>query len=394
MQTDPIVIVSTARTPTGKLMGALKDLSAVQLGAAALKAAVERAHIKPAEIDEVLMGSVIPAGLGQAPARQAAIAAGIPVSTGCVTLNKVCGSGMKAIMFAHDEILAGSHNVIAAGGMESMTNTPYLLPKARQGYRIGHAQMIDAMLCDGLEDAYEKGKPMGAFGEDCAKHYNFTREEQDQFAVASLQRAHAATQDGSFKTEIAPLTISTKQGDIVISSDELPDIANIEKIPKLKPAFSKDGTITAANSSSISDGAAMVILMRESEAKRRGIKPIAKIVAHSTHSQDPSWFTTAPIGALKKLFEKTGWSADDVDLYEINEAFAVVTMAAMRELDLPHAKTNVHGGACALGHPLGATGARLVVTLIGALQKRGLKRGVASLCIGGGEATAIAIEML
>ncbi len=393
MQTDPVVIVSIARTPTGKLLGALKDASAVQLGATALKAAVERANINPQDIDEVLMGCVLPAGLGQAPARQAAIAAGIPVSAGAVTLNKVCGASMKAIMIAHDEIVAGSFNIIAAGGMESMTNAPYLIPKGRHGYRMGHAAMIDEMLLDGLEDAYEKGKSMGAFGEDCATHFQFTRGEQDSFAMASLQRAHKATEEHSFKKEIAPVTIITRQGEMVVNTDELPELSNLEKIPKLKPAFSKDGTITAANSSSISDGAAAMILMRESTAKKMGIKPIAKLVAHSTHSQEPSWFTTAPIGAIKKLFEKTGWSATDVDLYEINEAFAVVAMAAMKELNLPHEKVNVHGGACALGHPLGATGARIIVTLISALQNRGLKRGVASLCIGGGEATAVGIEL-
>lgn len=394
MQIDPIVIVSIARTPMGKLQGALKDATAIQLGATALKAAVERAHIKPTEIDEVLMGCVIPAGLGQAPARQASLAAGIPVSTGCATINKVCGAGMKAIMIAHDELIAGSYGVIAAGGMESMTNAPYLIPKGRQGYRMGHAQLIDAMLLDGLEDAYEKGKSMGAFGEDCVKHFQFTRQEQDQFAIASLKRAHTASDNGAFQAEITPVTITTRQGDIIVSKDELPDLKNVEKIPNLKPAFSKDGTITAANSSSISDGAAAMVLMRESEAKKRGLKPLAKIVAHSTHSQEPQWFTTAPIEAIKKLLEKARWSAQEVDLYEINEAFAVVTMAAMRELNLPHEKVNIHGGACALGHPLGATGARLVVTLISALQQRNLKRGVASLCIGGGEATAVGIELI
>lgn len=394
MQIDPIVIVSIARTPMGKLQGALKDATAIQLGATALKAAVERAHIKPTEIDEVLMGCVIPAGLGQAPARQASLAAGIPVSTGCATINKVCGAGMKAIMIAHDELIAGSYGVIAAGGMESMTNAPYLIPKGRQGYRMGHAQLVDSMLLDGLEDAYEKGKSMGAFGEDCVKHFQFTRQEQDQFAIASLKRAHTASDNGAFQAEITPVTITTRQGDIIVSKDELPDLANVEKIPNLKPAFSKDGTITAANSSSISDGAAAMVLMRESEAKKRGLKPLAKIVAHSTHSQEPQWFTTAPIEAIKKLLEKARWSAQEVDLYEINEAFAVVTMAAMRELNLPHEKVNIHGGACALGHPLGATGARLVVTLISALQQRNLKRGVASLCIGGGEATAVGIELI
>jgi len=394
MQTDPVVIVSMARTPIGKLQGTLKDLSATDLGAIAIKAAVERAHIKPAEVDEVLMGCVLPAGLGQAPARQAAIAAGLPVSTGCVTLNKVCGSAMKAIMIANDEILAGSHEVIVAGGMESMSNSPYLLPKARQGYRMGHMQALDHMYYDGLEDAYDKGRLMGTFAEDCVKHYQFTRADQDQFAMASLRRAHQATAEGKFALEITPVTMTTRQGDITVTQDELPDLAKVDNIPKLKAAFGADGTITAANSSSISDGGVALVLMRQSEAKKRGLQPLAIIAGHSTHSQEPKWFTTAPIGAIEKLLKKTGWQTSDVDLFEINEAFAVVALAAMHELKLPHEKVNVNGGACALGHPLGATGARLVVTLLAALKQRNLKKGIAALCIGGGEATAIAVEMI
>lgn len=394
MQNESVVIVSTARTPTGKLLGNLKDLTAPQLGATALKAAVERAHLKPQDIEEVIMGCVLPAGLGQAPARQAAIAAGIPVSASCVTLNKVCGSAMKAAMIAHDEILAGSYNIVAAGGMESMSNAPHLLPKSRQGYRLGHVPIIDHMYFDGLEDAYDKGRLMGTFAEDCVKHYKFTREEQDKFAMASLQRAHQATQSGDFKDEIVPVKITSRQGDVVIEQDELPDITKLENIPKLKPVFGAEGTITAANSSSISDGAAAMILMKKSDAEKRGLKPQAVLVAHATHSQEPHWFTTAPIGAIQKLLKKTGWSIKDVDLFEINEAFAVVSLAAMRELNISHEKINIHGGACALGHPLGATGARILVTLINALQKNNLKRGIAALCIGGGEATAVAVEML
>lgn len=390
---NPIVITSIARTPTGNLLGALKDLSAPQLGAAAIKAAVERSSLKPSDIDEVIMGCVLPAGLGQAPARQASIAAGLPVSTGCVTINKVCGSAMKAVMLAHDEILAGSYNIIVAGGMESMSNAPYLISKARAGLRLGHATLIDHMLIDGLEDAYDKGRSMGAFGEDCVKHYQFTREQQDHFAITSSQRAHKATQDGSFKNEITPVKITTRHGEVVIEHDELPDINKLEKIPHLKPAFSKDGTITAANSSSISDGAAAVVVMQQSEAEKRSLKPLAKIIGHSTHSQEPHWFTTAPIGAIKKLLTKINWKIDDVDLFEINEAFAVVALAAMKELNIPHEKINIHGGACALGHPIGASGARILVTLIAALKKHNLKRGIATLCIGGGEATAIAVEV-
>lgn len=394
MQNEAIVIVSATRTPTGKLLGTLKDVSAPQLGATALKAAVERAHLKPEQIEEVIMGCVLPAGLGQAPARQAALAAGIPVSASCVTLNKVCGSAMKAIMIAHDEIVAGTYDIIAAGGMESMSNTPYLLHRARQGYRIGHAPLIDHMYLDGLEDAYDRGRLMGTFAEDCVKHYKFTREEQDKFAITSLQRAHQATSDGSFKSEIVPVSIASRQGDVVIEKDELPDISKLDNIPKLKPAFGAEGTITAANSSSISDGAAAVVLMKKSKAESLNLKPLAKLVAHSTFSQEPHWFTTAPIGAIQNLLKKTGWSVNDVDLFEINEAFAVVSMVAMRELNIPHEKINIHGGACALGHPLGASGARIIVTLIHALKKNNLKRGIAALCIGGGEATAVAVEIM
>ncbi|WP_250438851.1 acetyl-CoA C-acetyltransferase [Caballeronia sp. AZ1_KS37] len=391
---DPIVIVSAARTPMAAFQGDFASLTAPQLGAAAVKAAVERAGLKPEQIDEAIMGCVLPAGQGQAPARQAALGAGLPLSTGCTTINKMCGSGMRAAMFAHDMLLAGSVDVIVAGGMESMTNAPYLLPKARGGMRMGHGQVLDHMFLDGLEDAYEKGRLMGAFAEQCASSYAFSRESQDAFAVESLRRAQRANDDGSFDWEIAPVTEQGRKGDTVIGRDEQPFKANIEKIPSLKPAFAKDGTVTAANSSSISDGAAALVMMRESTAMRLGVTPIARIAGHSTFAQQPALFTTAPVGAISKLFEKNGWRAGDVDLYEINEAFAVVTMAAMREHDLPHDKVNVNGGACALGHPIGASGARILVTLLGALRARGLKRGVASLCIGGGEATAMGVELV
>ncbi|MCI1041898.1 acetyl-CoA C-acetyltransferase [Caballeronia zhejiangensis] len=391
---DPIVIVSAARTPMAAFQGDFASLTAPQLGAAAVKAAVERAGLKPEQIDEAIMGCVLPAGQGQAPARQAALGAGLPLSTGCTTINKMCGSGMRAAMFAHDMLLAGSVDVIVAGGTESMTNAPYLLPKARGGMRMGHGQVLDHMFLDGLEDAYEKGRLMGAFAEQCASSYAFSRESQDAFAVESLQRAQRANDDGSFDWEIAPVTVQGRKGDTVIGRDEQPFKANIEKIPSLKPAFAKDGTVTAANSSSISDGAAALVMMRESTAIRLGVTPIARIAGHSTFAQQPALFTTAPVGAISKLFEKNGWRAGDVDLYEINEAFAVVTMAAMREHDLPHDKVNVNGGACALGHPIGASGARILVTLLGALKARGLKRGVASLCIGGGEATAMGVELV
>jgi acetyl-CoA C-acetyltransferase len=393
MMNDPIVIVSAARTPMGAFQGELKDFSAPQLGAAAIRAAVERAGIKPEQVQEVIMGCVLPAGQGQAPARQASIGGGLPLATGATTVNKMCGSGMKAAMFAHDMLAAGVNEIMVAGGMESMTNAPYLLPKARSGYRMGHQQVIDHMFFDGLEDAYDKGKLMGVFAEDCAAKYTFTREEQDKFAIASLERAQAANRNGAFAWETTPIAIKTGKAERFMEQDEQPFKANFEKIPTLKPAFRKDGTVTAANSSSISDGAAALVMMRRSTAEKLGLKPLAVVVAHSTHSHEPQWFTTAPVGAIKKLYEATGWSASKVDLYEINEAFAVVTMAAMKEHGLPHDKVNIHGGACALGHPIGASGARILVTLIGALKKTGGKRGVASLCIGGGEATAMAIEL-
>jgi len=393
MLNDPVVIVSAARTPMGAFQGELKDFAAPQLGAAAIRAAVERAGIKPDQVQEVIMGCVLPAGQGQAPARQASIVAGLPLSTGCTTVNKMCGSGMKAAMFAHDLLAAGTNEVMVAGGMESMTNAPYLLPKARSGYRMGHHQVIDHMFLDGLEDAYDKGKLMGSFAEDCAGKYNFSREEQDKFAIASLERAQAANRNGWFAWEITPVAVKTGKAERFMEQDEQPFKANFEKIPTLKPAFRKDGTVTAANSSSISDGAAALVMMRRSTAAKLGLAPLALVVGHSTHSQEPGWFTTAPVGAIKKLFDATGWSAGKVDLYEINEAFAVVTMAAMREHGLPHDRVNIHGGACALGHPIGASGARILVTLIGALRKSGGKRGIASLCIGGGEATAMAIEI-
>jgi len=393
MLNDPVVIVSAARTPMGAFQGELKDFPAPQLGAAAIRAAVERAGIKPEQVEEVIMGCVLPAGQGQAPARQAAIAAGLPLSTGSTTVNKMCGSGMKAAMFAHDMLAAGGREIMVAGGMESMTNAPYLLPKARSGYRMGHQQVIDHMFLDGLEDAYDKGKLMGSFAEDCAGKYGFTRQEQDKFAIASLERAQAASKNGAFAWEITPLAIKAGKNERFMEQDEPPFKANFEKIPTLKPAFRKDGTVTAANSSSISDGAAALVMMRRSTAGKLGLAPLAVVVGHSTHSQEPGWFTTAPVGAIKKLFDTTGWSAGKVDLYEINEAFAVVTMAAMKEHGLPHDRVNIHGGACALGHPIGASGARILVTLIGALRKTGGRRGIASLCIGGGEATAMAIEI-
>jgi acetyl-CoA C-acetyltransferase len=393
MPSDPIVIVSAARTPMGAFQGELKGFAAPELGAAAIRAAVERAKIKPEDVQEVLMGCVLPAGQGQAPARQAALGAGLPLAVGCTTINKMCGSGMKAAMFAHDLLVSGSSEIIVAGGMESMTNAPYLLPKARGGLRMGHGQVIDHMFYDGLEDAYEKGRLMGTFAEDCAQSYAFTRKQQDDFAIASLQRAQTANKDGSFAWEIAPMAIKAGKEEKFIELDEQPFKANFDKIPTLKPAFRKDGTVTAANSSSISDGAAALVMMRRSTAEKRGFAPLALVAGHATHAQEPALFTTAPVAAIRKLFERTGWTAGQVDLYEINEAFAVVTMAAMKEHGLPHDKVNVHGGACALGHPIGASGARILVTLIGALRKRGLRRGVASLCIGGGEATAMALEL-
>ena len=394
---DPVVIVSVARTPLGGFQGDLSSLTTPQLGAIAIKSAVERARLKPEQVEEVIMGCVLPAGLGQAPARQAALGAGLPLSAGCTTINKVCGSGMKATMLAHDLILAGSNEVMVAGGMESMSNAPYLLPKARAGYRLGHGQMFDHMFLDGLEDSYSKdhkGRLMGTFAEDCASHFSFSREAQDEFAIASTTRAQAAINGGDFTWEVVPVTVSSRKGDVVVDKDEQPLKAQIDKIPTLKPAFRKDGTVTPANSSSISDGAAALVLMRKSTADKLGLKPVATIVGHATHAQEPHWFTTAPVGAMQKVLAKAGWSTDDVDLWEINEAFAVVTMAAMHEMKLPHDKVNVNGGACALGHPIGASGARLLVTLIHALQARGGKRGVATLCIGGGEATAMALELV
>ena len=393
MKTDPVVIVAAARTPMGGFQGELKGFAAPELGAAAIRAAVERAKLKPEEVQEVLMGCVLPAGLGQAPARQAALGAGLALSTGCTTVNKMCGSGMKAAMLAHDSLVSLSNEIIVAGGMESMTNAPYLLPKARAGMRMGHGQVIDHMFYDGLEDAYEKGRLMGSFAEDCAGTYKFSREAQDEFAITSLKRAQKANREGWFAWEITPMAIKSGKQQKFAETDEQPFKANLDKIPTLKPAFRKDGTVTAANSSSISDGAAALVMMRRSTAEKRGLAPIAVVAGHSTHAQEPGLFATAPVVAIRKLFERSGWSADKVDLYEINEAFAVVTMAAMKEHKLPHDKVNVHGGACALGHPIGASGARILVTLIGALRKYGGKRGVASLCIGGGEATAMAIEL-
>jgi acetyl-CoA C-acetyltransferase len=393
MSPDPIVIVSCARTPMGAFQGELKGFAAPELGAAAIRAALERAKLSPEDVQEVLMGCVLPAGQGQAPARQAALGAGLALSAGCTTVNKMCGSGMKAAMLAHDALVSNSYEIIVAGGMESMTNAPYLLPKARAGLRMGHGQVIDHMFYDGLEDAYEKGRLMGSFAEDCAKSYGFSREAQDEFAIASLRRAQKANREGWFAWEITPMAIKSGKEQKFVEMDEQPFKANFDKIPALKPAFRKDGTVTAANSSSISDGAAALVLMRRSAAEKRGLAPLAVVAGHATHAQEPGLFTTAPVAAIRKLFERTGWSADKVDLYEINEAFAVVTMAAMKDHKLPHDRVNVHGGACALGHPIGASGARILVTLIGALRKYGGKRGVASLCIGGGEATAMAIEL-
>ncbi len=394
---DPIVIVSAARTPMGGFQGELASLCAPALGATAIRAAVERAGVPVDAVDEVFMGNVLAAGLGQAPARQAALQAGLSQATGCTTISKVCGSGMKSVMLAHDLLKAGSTSVMVAGGMESMSNAPYLLPKARSGQRLGHGQMLDHMFLDGLEDAYSpesRGRLMGTFAEDCAARYAFTREAQDAYATASTLRAQQALREDRFRWEIAPVTVTGRGGDTQILQDESPLKAQLDKISKLKPAFSKTGTVTAANSSSISDGAAALVLMRRSTAEARGLDPVAVIHAHGSHAQEPAWFTTAPVGAMRQVLDRSGWSTSDVDLWEINEAFAVVTMAAMKELDLPHEKVNVHGGACALGHPIGASGARILVTLLGALRHHGLKRGVASLCIGGGEATAIALECL
>jgi len=392
---DPIVIVGSARTPLGDLLGVLSTLQATDLGAVAIKAAIERAKLKPEDIDEVIMGCVLPAGLGQAPARQAAIKALLPTSVHCMTINKVCGSGMKAVMLAHDLLVTGTDKIIVAGGMESMSNAPYLLDKARAGYRLGHGKMIDHMLLDGLEDAYEKGTSMGVYAERTAEKYQFTRNDQDEFAMDSLKRALEATKNSWFLSdvEITPTSIKPHKGEPkLIQEDEHPQNVKAEKIPTLKPAFKEGGTVTAANSSSISDGAAALVLMRLSETKRRGIKPIAKILGHASFSQDPAWFTTAPVKAIERLLNKLNWTKETPDFYEINEAFACVTMAAMHDLKIPRDKVNVHGGACALGHPIGASGARIITTLLGALKHYNKTLGIASLCIGGGEATAVAIE--
>ena len=391
---ESIVILGAARTPMGSFQGDFTSLSAHDLGGAAIRAAMERAGVAPDSVGEVLMGNCLMAGQGQAPARQAAFKGGLPQSAGAVTLSKMCGSGMKAAMFAHDMLLAGSFDVMVAGGMESMTNAPYLLQKGRGGYRMGHDKVYDHMMLDGLEDAYEAGRSMGTFGEDCAAKYNFTRDAQDKFAMASVRRAQDAIKNGAFKDEIAPVTVKDRKGERVVDTDEGPGKINIDKIPTLKPAFKKDGTVTAAASSSINDGAAAMVMMRESTAKKLGVKPLARIVSHATHAQEPEWFSTAPIGATEKALEKAGWKVDDVDLWEINEAFAVVPMALMHDLKVPHDKVNVNGGACALGHPIGASGARIMVTLIHALKNRGKKKGLATLCIGGGEATALALELV
>ncbi len=390
---ESVVIVSAARTPMGAFMGDFAALAAHDLGGAAIRAAVERAGIAPDAVGEVLFGNCLMAGQGQAPARQAAFKGGLPKSAGAVTLSKMCGSGMKAAMLAHDMLLAGSHEVMIAGGMESMTNAPYLLQKGRGGYRMGHDRIFDHMMLDGLEDAYEPGRSMGTFGEDCAAKYSFTREAQDHFATTSVQRAKAATESGAFAKEITPVTVKTRAGEVVVSIDEGPGKVKLDKISSLKPAFKKDGTITAASSSSINDGAAALVMMTESTARRLGCKPLARVVSHATHAQEPNWFTTAPVGATQQALAKAGWKVGDVDLWEVNEAFAVVPMALMHELKVPHEIVNVNGGACALGHPIGASGARILVTLIHALQARGKKRGLATLCIGGGEGTAMAIEL-
>ena len=391
---DPIVIVGMARTPMGGFQGAPSGVNASELGAASISAALSRAGVSGDDVEEVVFGCVLPAGQGQAPARQATLGAGLPLSSGATTVNKMCGSGMKAAMFAHDLLLAGSARVAVAGGMESMTNAPYLLPKMRGGARLGHGQVIDHMFLDGLEDAYDKGRLMGTFAEDCAGTYNFSREAQDDYALRSLARAQDAIANGSFAGEITPVTVKSRKGDQVVDTDEQPGAARPDKIPQLKPAFRAGGTVTAANSSSISDGAAALVMMRLSEAEARGLTPLAKIAGHATHAQAPALFTTAPVGAMQKLSDKTGWHLKDVDLFEINEAFAVVPMAAMHDLDLPADKVNIHGGACALGHPIGASGARIMVTLLAAMAQNDLRRGMASLCIGGGEATAIALERM
>ena len=392
MNKKDIVITGVARTPMGSFQGVLSTMSAPSLGSIAIQAAIKKSNLKPEDVDDVIMGCVLPAGMGQAPARQAAIGANIPVSTGATTINKMCGSGMRSAMIANDQIIAGSSNISVAGGIESMSNTPYILPKVRAGLRMGHGEVKDHMFIDGLEDAYEPGRLMGTYAEDTAEAYQFTREQQDEFAIRSLKRAKKANEDGTFKNEIVPVQIKTRKGETEVFNDEQPFTVDISKIPNLRPAFKKDGTVTAANSSSISDGAAALVIMTLEEAEKRNIKPLARIISHSTNSQEPAWFTTAPIGAIKKVLEKASWKLNDVDLFEINEAFAVVPMAAMKDLSLSADIVNIHGGACALGHPVGTSGARIIATLITALEKYNLDKGVASLCIGGGEATAIAIE--
>lgn len=391
---DPVVIVSAVRTPMGGFLGDFKDASAATLGAAAVRAAIERAKLGADQIDEAILGCVLSAGQGQAPARQAVLGAGLDRGTPCTTINKMCGSGMKAVMQGHDALLAGSAGVVLAGGMESMSNAPYLLERARTGYRMGHGKVLDHMFLDGLEDAYDKGRLMGTFAEDCAQGYGFTRQQQDDYAIASLTRAQQAMRDGRFAAEIVPVTVKAGKETREIAQDEQPPKARLDKIPTLKPAFREGGTVTAANSSSISDGAAALVLMRLSEAEKRGLAPLAAIRGHSSYAAAPNLFPTAPVGAIQRLLQRSGWGLGEVDLFEVNEAFAVVAMAAMRELDIPHAKLNVHGGACALGHPIGASAARILVTLLSALQQYDLKRGIASVCIGGGEATAIAVERL
>lgn len=394
MSTDPVVIASYARTPMGGFQGALSGASATELGAAAVKAAIERAGIEGDKVEQIFMGCVLPAGLGQAPARQAALGAGLPKNVEATTVNKMCGSGMQAAIMAHDALAAGSADVIVAGGMESMTNSPYLLAKHRGGARIGHDVIKDSMYLDGLEDAYTPGKLMGAFAEDSARNYQFTREAQDEYAIRSLSRASEAIKSGAFEREIVPVTLETRGGPVTVSTDEQPGKARPEKIPTLKPAFAKDGTITAANSSSISDGAAALVMTRQSVAEKLGLPVVARVASHAAHAHEPGLFTTAPVPAIEKALKKAGWTVDDVDLFEVNEAFAVVAMIAAKDLQIPAEKLNVNGGACALGHPIGASGARVIATLLGALQNRGLKRGVASLCIGGGEATAMAVELV
>lgn len=394
MEHNDVVIVAAKRTPMGGMLGSLSALSAPELGAIAHTAALAQSGVAAAEIDEVITGCVLQAGIGQAPGRQAAIKAGIPNSAGATTINKMCGSGMKAAMLAHDLILAGSANVVLASGMESMSNAPYLLAKARSGYRLGHGELKDHMFLDGLEDAYERGQLMGCFAEATAKHFQFSREQQDEYAIQSMTKALKAIEGGIFKDEIVPVTLSTRKGDVTVDTDEGPDASKLSKIAQLKPAFQADGTVTAANSSSISDGAASLILMSAANAEKRGVKPLARIVAHASHAQAPQWFTTAPVDAIRKVMNKAAWGQSDVDLYEINEAFAVVAMAAIHQLELNPAQVNIFGGACALGHPIGASGARILVTLMNALKHQGKKRGIASLCIGGGEATAMAIELM